>query len=66
MARRKLKLYPWDTTDYLKSEQDIAEYLEAVREENEPGLSEAALRDIERARIRWKIKPEDSTTQHLS
>lgn len=40
----------YDTVDYLKSEADIAAYLEAVMEEDDPSLIAAALGDIARAR----------------
>lgn len=40
----------YDTVDYLKSEADIAAYLEAVMEDGDPSLIAAALGDIARAR----------------
>lgn len=40
----------YDTADYLQTEEDIAAYLEAVMEENDPALLAAALGDIARAR----------------
>ena len=40
----------WDASDYLESEEDIAEYLNAVIEENDPTLLQEALGDIARAR----------------
>lgn len=41
---------PYDTADYLASEKDIAEYLNAILDENDPSLLAAALGDIARAR----------------
>ena len=41
---------PYDTADYLETEEDIAAYLNAVLEENDPSLLAAALGDIARAR----------------
>lgn len=40
----------YDTTDYLKSEEDITAYLEAVMEDGDPALIAAALGDVARAR----------------
>lgn len=40
----------YDTADYLKSEEDIAAYLEAVMEDGDPSLIAAALGDVARAR----------------
>ncbi|NUM52983.1 MAG: putative addiction module antidote protein [Candidatus Hydrogenedentes bacterium] len=41
---------PWDAAEYLRTETDMAEYLEAVFEDGDPGLVAAALGDIARAR----------------
>ena len=43
------KLQIWDTADHLKTEKDIAYYLEAVIEENDPILFRAALDDVARS-----------------
>ena len=40
----------FDAAEYLNSEEDIAAYLTAVIEENDPALLAAALGDIARAR----------------
>lgn len=40
----------FDPTEYLKDEEDIAHYLTAMLEENDPALLAAALGDIARAR----------------
>ncbi len=46
----KVTFSRYDTADYLKTEEDIAAYLEAVAEENDPALVAAALGDVARAR----------------
>ncbi len=48
--RAKLKTVPWDATGYLKSDKDIAHYLEAVFEDGDPNLVAAALGDVARAK----------------
>lgn len=45
-----VKLSRYATQDYLKTEEDIAAYLDAVVEEGEPALIAAALGDVARAR----------------
>lgn len=40
----------YDAVDYLKTEEDMVHYLEAVMEDGDPGLIAAALGDIARAR----------------
>ena len=41
---------PWDPTEHLKTEEDMADYLEAALEEGDPTLIAAALGDIARAK----------------
>ena len=49
--RTKISELPeFDAAEYLNSEEDIAAYLTAVIEENDPALLAAALGDIARAR----------------
>ena len=51
--KRKIKvadLPEFDVTEYLDSEQALAEYLTSMMEENDPSLLAAALGDIARAR----------------
>jgi probable addiction module antidote protein len=48
MAKTKTRL--WDAAEYLKSEEDMAAYLEAALEEGDPVLFTAALGDIARAK----------------
>ncbi|MNH32186.1 hypothetical protein D3C79_926100 [compost metagenome] len=45
-----IKLTKWDSVDHLKTEEDMAFYLEACLEESDPALFAAALGDIARAR----------------
>lgn len=53
--RKKLKTLPWDSAAYLKTEEDVAYYLEAVFEDGDPALIAAALGDIARAKGMAKI-----------
>jgi probable addiction module antidote protein len=46
----KPKLRAWDSADYLKTEEDVANYLEAVFEDGDPALIAHALGVIARAR----------------
>lgn len=45
-----VKFSRYDTADYLKNEDDIAAYLDAVMEDGDPALIAAALGDVARAR----------------
>ena len=45
-----VKLKKWDVVEHLKSEEDMALYLEACLEEGDAALIAAALGDIARAR----------------
>jgi probable addiction module antidote protein len=49
-ARQAIKTLPWDPAANLKTDQDIANYLEAVFEDGDPALVAAALGDIARAK----------------
>jgi len=44
-AKQKIKITAWDAAAYLKTDDDIAHYLEAVFEDGEPTLVAAALGD---------------------
>ena len=48
MARTRTR--PWDVVEHLETEEDMAAYLEAALEEDDPALISAALRDIARAK----------------
>ncbi len=41
---------PWDPADHLRTDEDMAAYLEAALEEGDPTLVAAALGDIARAK----------------
>lgn len=41
---------PWDPAEHLKTDEDMAAYLEAALEEGDPALVAAALGDIARAK----------------
>jgi probable addiction module antidote protein len=46
----KIKTIPWDPAANLKTDADIAHYLEAVLEDGDPALVAAALGDVARAK----------------
>ena len=46
----KTKTRPWDAAEHLKSDKDMAAYLEAALEEGDAALFTAALGDIARAK----------------
>ena len=46
----KIKIISWDGVDYLKTDEDIANYLEAALDDGDPALVAAALGDIARAK----------------
>lgn len=50
MTSKKTATRPFDVVDYLKSDEDLQAYLEAVLEEDDPALFAAALGDIARAK----------------
>ena len=58
MKRKKTETRPWDVAEHLKTEEDIAAYLEAVLEDGDSALISAALGDIARARGMTEIARE--------
>ena len=46
----KIATKPWDPAEHLKTEEDMAAFLEAALEEGDPALVAAALGDIARAK----------------
>ena len=50
MAKARTRTKSWDAADHLKSDADIAGYLEAALEDGDPALVAAALGDIARAK----------------
>jgi probable addiction module antidote protein len=51
----KIKTVPWDAAAHLRTEKDIANYLQAVFEDGDPALVAAALGDIARAKGMAKV-----------
>jgi len=49
-TKAKIKTTPWDAAAYLKTDKDIAYYLEAVFEQGDPNLVAAALGDVARVK----------------
>ena len=54
MMTDKIEITPFDAADYLDSEEAIAEYLDAIMEEN-PALYNATMQDVEKARQRLAV-----------
>jgi probable addiction module antidote protein len=50
IRKTKIKTIPWDAAAHLKTDADIAHYLEAVFEDSDPALVAAALGDVARAK----------------
>jgi probable addiction module antidote protein len=49
-GRTRIKTIPWDSAEYLKTDKDIANYLEAVFEDGDPALVSHALGVVARAK----------------
>lgn len=49
---------PWDASEHLKSEEDMAAYLEAAIEDGDPAVISAAIGDIARAKGMSQIASE--------
>ena len=49
---------PWDPAEHLRTDEDMAAYLEAALEEGDPTLVAAALGDIARAKGMTQIARE--------
>jgi probable addiction module antidote protein len=49
---------PWDVVEHLETDEDMAAYLEAALQENDPSLVAAALGDIARAKGMTQIARE--------
>jgi len=58
MPKTKLKTIPWDSAEHLKTDEDIADYLDAVFEDGDPALISAALGDVARAKGMTRIASE--------
>ncbi len=57
-TKTKTKTRPWDAAEHLKSEEDMAAYLEAALEEGDASLFAASLGDIARAKGMTQIARE--------
>ena len=51
----EIKTRPFDAANYLRTEDDVAEYLRLAREANDPRLLRAVLSDITRALDNGKL-----------
>jgi len=58
VKRKKIITRPWDVVEHLKTEEDMAAYLEAALEDGDPALISATLGDIARARGMTEIARE--------
>ena len=64
------QILPWDVTEHLQTQEDIAAYLEAALEEGDPELIIVALKDIARCQkvkqiIEQNNKQNDNVYQAL-
>lgn len=50
MPEKETRTRPWDPARYLESDEDIASYLDAALEEEDPAVLAAALGDVARAK----------------
>ena len=50
MKKSKVKTTPWDAAEHLKTNEDMAAYLEAAIEDGDPAVISAAVGDIARAK----------------
>jgi len=55
VKRRPETFSRWDAADHLRSEGDVAAYLQACAEEDDPALMIAALGDVARARSMTRL-----------
>jgi probable addiction module antidote protein len=55
MATKKTETRPWDAATLLERDVDVAAYLDAVIDEDDPVLLAAALGDVARARGMTRI-----------
>ena len=50
MKKAKVKTTPWDAAEHLKTDEDMATYLEVAIEDGDPVVISAAIGDIARAK----------------
>lgn len=65
MVDNKLRVTDYDIATHLKDEEDIAGYLKAIAEENDPQLFISALNDVVRARSMNKIGNQNNSIKNL-
>ena len=58
-----VKITRWDASDYLETWEDIAAYLRAVLEDDDPSLLQRALKDIVKSPAFREIVPNAEQTQ---
>lgn len=58
MKKAKVKTTPWDAAEHLKTDEDMAAYLEAAIEDGDPVVISAAIGDIARAKGMSQIASE--------
>lgn len=58
MSTTKTNIRSWDPARYLESDEDVAAYLDAALEEDDPALLAAALGDVARAKGMTEIARE--------
>ena len=63
MAKANLKTTRYDSAEYLKSEKDIAAYLDAALEDGDPALIPHPLNTIARARAMTQIARNSRVTR---
>lgn len=63
MAKKSESFTRYDTSDYLDSEEDIAAYLTACAQEDDPALLLAALGDVARARNMTQLAAQTGMTR---
>lgn len=50
MKKKTIKTTKWDVVDYLKTDEDMANYLEAAMEDGDPSVIATAIGNIARAK----------------
>ncbi len=55
MKKAKVKTTRWDVVDYLRTDEDMAAYLEAAMEDGNPAVINAAIGNIARAKGMTKV-----------
>ena len=63
MAKAKLKTTRYDSAEYLKTEKDIAAYLDAALEDGDPALIRHALNVVARAQGMTQIARDSGITR---